>query len=96
MFQFFNSRLTGQLIWPFTKLIDSCTYTDISVEAAREHEHWFVKFEELRAKQKEAITKWKNEKKNISVPNFNVAYSSNAGKKIPSYNEDNALKVRFK
>lgn len=54
-----------------------------------------MKFEELRARQKEAITKWKNEKKNISVPNFNVACSNNVGKKFSSYNEENALKVRF-
>lgn len=40
---------------------------DITENAAREHENWFVKFEELKARQKEAIIKWKNEKKNVIV-----------------------------
>ncbi|KAL5235846.1 hypothetical protein ACI65C_003256 [Semiaphis heraclei] len=39
----------------------------ITEDAAREHENWFVKFEELKTKQKEAITKWKKEKKNDLV-----------------------------
>ncbi|VVC46191.1 Hypothetical protein CINCED_3A007706 [Cinara cedri] len=37
----------------------------ITEDAAREHENWFVKFEELKTRQKEAIMKWKNEKKNV-------------------------------
>lgn len=94
-FSIFNNRLTGQHILLFIKLIGSCIYIDISVEAAREHERWFIKFEELKARQKEAITKWKNEKKNISVSNFNVACSNNVEKKFSGHNEENALKVRF-
>jgi len=43
------------------------TISDITEDTAREHENWFVKFEELKTKQKEAITKWKNEKKNDFV-----------------------------
>ncbi|XP_015375596.1 PREDICTED: coiled-coil domain-containing protein 112-like [Diuraphis noxia] len=39
----------------------------ITEDAAREHENWFVKFEELKTKQKEAIMKWKKEKKNDFV-----------------------------
>lgn len=38
---------------------------DITEDAAREHENWYLKFEDLKAKQKEAIMKWKNEKKNV-------------------------------
>lgn len=44
---------------------------DITEEAAREHENWFVKFEELKNKQKEAIMKWKKEKKNVFVLDCN-------------------------
>jgi len=55
-------------------IIFSCLYKntiDITEDAAREHENWFVKFEELKNKQKEAITKWKKEKKNVLVPDCN-------------------------
>lgn len=44
---------------------------DITEDAAREHENWFVKFEELKNKQKEAIMKWKKEKKNVFVLDCN-------------------------
>ncbi|XP_022166520.1 coiled-coil domain-containing protein 112-like [Myzus persicae] len=43
----------------------------ITENAAREHENWFVKFEELKNRQKEAITKWKKEKKNGFVLDCN-------------------------
>ncbi|KAE9523830.1 hypothetical protein AGLY_015718 [Aphis glycines] len=44
----------------------------ITEHAAREHENWFVKFEELKTKQKEAIMKWKKEKKNVFMPDYNT------------------------
>ncbi|XP_025198265.1 coiled-coil domain-containing protein 112-like isoform X1 [Melanaphis sacchari] len=44
----------------------------ITENAAREHENWFLKFEELKTKQKEAITKWKKEKKNVVMPDCNT------------------------
>lgn len=50
---------------------------DISVDAARKHESWFVKFQELKAKQKEAIIKWKNEKKILYVPECNPKITGN-------------------
>ncbi|XP_050441994.1 coiled-coil domain-containing protein 112-like isoform X2 [Adelges cooleyi] len=42
----------------------------VTEEAARDHENWYVKYEQLRSKKKEAIAKWKREK-NISTHQFN-------------------------
>ncbi|CAI6363504.1 unnamed protein product [Macrosiphum euphorbiae] len=63
-----------------SKHVDGADFVDhvvqsmphISEDAAREHENWFVKFEELKNKQKEAITKWKKEKKNVFLPDCNA------------------------
>lgn len=52
-------------------LYDFQNIIDITENAAREHENWFVKFEELKNRQKEAITKWKKEKKNGFVLDCN-------------------------
>jgi hypothetical protein len=60
--------------------ITSITTIDITEDAAREHENWFLKFEDLRAKQKEAIMKWKNEKKNVFVRDCNPDVSSASNK----------------
>ncbi|XP_060875656.1 coiled-coil domain-containing protein 112-like isoform X2 [Metopolophium dirhodum] len=62
-----------------SKYVDAVDFVDhivqsmphITEDAAREHENWFIKFEELKNKQKEAITKWKKEKKNVFVPDCN-------------------------
>lgn len=67
--------------------------TDITKDAAREHENWFVKFEELKAKQKEAIIKWKNEKKNIVMYN-NDSNTSDPLKKCADNVPEISLKVR--
>lgn len=67
--------------------------TDITEDAAREHENWFVKFEELKAKQKEAIMKWKSEKKNIVMYNNN-AIISDPLKKCADNVPEITLKVR--
>uniref|UniRef100_A0A2S2QFG3 Coiled-coil domain-containing protein n=1 Tax=Sipha flava TaxID=143950 RepID=A0A2S2QFG3_9HEMI len=56
------------------------TMPHITEDAAREHENWFLKFEDLRAKQKEAIMKWKNEKKNVFVRDCNPDVSSASNK----------------
>jgi len=52
-----------------------------------------VKFEELRAKQKEAIIKWKNEKKNIFAPDCNSNISNEPNKRTDIYTK-NTWKVR--
>lgn len=73
--------------------ITSITTTDITEDAAREHENWFLKFEDLRAKQKEAIMKWKNEKKNVLVRDYNPDTSS-ALNKYTDNDAEMTLKVR--
>jgi len=64
---------------------------DISVDAARKHESWFVKFEELKAKQKEAIIKWKNEKKKSYVPECNPKNTGN----MPNKRTDEKVVSRY-
>lgn len=61
-------------------IITSIKIIDITEDAAREHENWFLKFEDLRAKQKEAIIKWKNEKKNVFVRDCNPDVPSTLNK----------------
>jgi len=66
---------------------------DITEGAAREHENWFVKFEELKARQKEAIIKWKNEKKNVFATDChpNISHVSN---KCTDIDTESTWKVR--
>lgn len=68
--------------------------TDISQDAAREHENWFVKFEDLKNKQKEAIMKWKKEKKNVIVLDCNTN-NCEMSKKCADNDPEMMGKVRF-
>lgn len=63
------------------------------MDAARAHESWFVKFEELKAKQKEVIMKWKNDKKKLFLPDCCPKDTGNLPIKRTDEKVESTLKV---